>query len=118
MQIIIILFLLLILSILCYHLVFFYKRRTLIYDILQAWQQKLQKKGEIRFDGIGRYRHDYYLCFTKTNNYSTHIHLITDTPKLCYIAKKNNKHSKLYIIDMHKKPDKIVSEMLDVFYKL
>jgi len=117
MQIIILYILLFILSILCYHLYLFYQRRKFINNILEVWQKTI-KNGEIRFDGIGNYKYDYYLCFTKINNYSTHIHLITDTPHLFYIAKKNNKHSKLYTFDTSKKPETVVNEMLEIFYKL
>ena len=90
----------------------------LITGILYEWKEKI--KGNITFDGIGTNQNDYYLSLDDTNNYSTHIHLITNVSYcyLCYLAKKNNDHSKLYIIDINKKPSEIVDEMISNFNKL
>lgn len=101
------------LFILCIVLFYFYKKDNQIKDILYAWEQKVPN-GNITFDGIGDYKNDYYLSLDSNDNHSTHIHFITDTPNcyLCYVVKKHNKHSRLYIIDTNKDPSLIVDEML------
>ena len=107
------------LFILSFNLFFFYRKKILIANILYAWKQKLPD-GNITFDGIGKYKNDYYLALDKDGNFYTHIHFITDTTNcyLCYVAKKNNKHSPLYIIDTNEEPIIIVDKMIDIFNKL
>lgn len=110
-----ILFILFILNLILY---LFYKKQIIIKNILHAWKQKVND-GNITFDGIGNYKNDYYLSLDKDNDWSTHIHLFTDNKNcyLCYVAKKNNKYSSLYIIDTNKDASLIVDEMLSNFNK-
>ena len=114
----ILILLFILLSILSFNLFFFYRKKILVDNILYAWKEKL--KGNVTFDGMERYKNDYYLSLDSANNYSTHIHFITDAPNcyLCYIAKKNHNYSKLYIIDTNKEPSEIVDEMLNIFNKI
>ena len=102
--------------ILCFVLFYVYQKDNYIKQILYNWKRKV-KNGDITFDGIGNYNNDYYLSLTPKNNFYTHIHLITDNKQyyLCYVDKKNNKHSQLYIIDANKDPNIIVNEMLTNF---
>jgi len=94
-----------------------YRKDFLIKQILNEWKNRV-KSSNIDFDAYGDNINHYYLNLRETD-YDTHIHLITDSDEyyLCYIIKKNGKHSPLYIIDPNKDVHSIVDEMINNFYK-
>jgi len=99
----IIIFIILAISFLFYKTYVYYKKQTLIKEILQEWKEKTNG-GYIKLDEEGDYKNDYYLSINNTQNWDSHIHLIVYNCResaLCYLIKKNDNHSKLYNINMN-----------------
>lgn len=113
-----IILLLLIIVINLYLITFYYKKNDkniIINKILQDWKNKTNG-GHIKLDTDSRYKDDYYLSIYKTEDYHSHIHLIKTCDQsvfLCYIIKKDNKHSEVYIIDENKNTVVLVNEMIE-----
>jgi len=114
----IILPLLLIIIINLYLVTFYYnenQENIFIQKITQDWNNKTNG-GHIRLDKNGLYKDDYYLCVGHYHDRDSHIHLIKTCDQsefLCYIIKKDNKHSELYIINQNQHIDNLVNEMIE-----
>ena len=114
----IILLLLLIIVINLYLVKFYYNKNdknTIIKKIIQAWNNK-SNGGNVKEDKNGRYEGDIYLSINNHHDNDSHIHLIkrcAQSDFLCYIIKKDNKHSELYIIDENKNIEHLVNEMIE-----
>jgi hypothetical protein len=105
------LFLLLIIIINLCLVIFYYNKINLFNKIIEVWIDKTQ--GSVHFDKNGRYEGDCYLSIYNYKNDDSHIHLIKNCEQsnlLCYIIKKNNKHSNIYIIN--KNSYDIVNDMI------
>jgi hypothetical protein len=125
----IILPLILVIIFILYSLFIYFKRQIYIQQILDHWKI-MTHNGYIKLDNNGEYKGDYYLSLDD-ENYNTHIHFITNQehvelksnefspcPDLCYLVKRNDLHSKLYVIDQNKSPQQIVDEMLEKYNDL
>ena len=113
MYIILLLSLLIILNL--YLVIFYYNKNVFIQKIIQGWNNKTNG-GHIRLDKNGRYKDDYYLSIDNYHDNDDHIHLIKTCDQsdfLCYIIKKDNKHSELYFINENKNVYGIVNEMIE-----
>ena len=111
----IILLLLLIIILNLYLVTFYYNENEIIKKIIQGWNNKTNG-GNIKMDKNARYKDDYYLCIDNYHDSDSHIHLIKTCDQsdfLCYIIKKDNKHSELYVINENKNVHGIVSEMIE-----
>ena len=119
----IILLLLLIIIINLYLVTFYYnenKENIFIQKIIQGWNNKTNG-GNIRLDKNDRYKDDYYLSIYNYRDNDSHIHLIKTCDQsdfLCYIIKKDNKYSKLYLINENKNIDVLVNEMIENYNNL
>ncbi len=116
--IILLLGLIVLLLILLIYFIFLYRKEIFIKEILYEFKRRI-KKSNITFDGNGDYKNHYYLSFkVYENDFNTHIHFITDSDKyyLCYLIKKNGKHSPLYIIEPSEDIKLIVDKMIKNFY--
>lgn len=93
---------------------FYYNETKIIKKIIHDWIDKTNG-GHIRLDKNGSYKDDYYLSIYNFKNDDSHIHLIKNCEQsdLCYVIKKENKHSNLYIINQNKNVDDIVDEMIE-----
>lgn len=111
--------LIIILLILVYFGFEYYNRVYFIKKILFEWSIQTNK-GNITLDGNGRYKNDYYLSFSRTSDYYSHIHLIVDAYNcdLCYLVKKNNNHSILHKIDKNKNVKDIIKKMIDEYKEM
>jgi hypothetical protein len=113
----IILPLLLIIIINLYLVTFYYnenQENIFIQKIIQGWNNKTNG-GNIKMDENGKYEGDLYLSIDNYHDMDSHIHLfkICDQPGfMCYIIKKDNKHSEMYTIDENKNIDHLVNEMI------
>jgi hypothetical protein len=113
----IILILVLIITLNLYLVTFYYnenRENMFIRKIIQGWNNKTNG-GYIKLDSDGRYKDDYYLSIDNYPDTDSHIHLIKTCDQsefLCYIIKKADKHSKLYIINENKNIDDLVNEMI------
>ena len=97
------------------YLVTFYYKNVFVQKIIQGWKDKTNG-GNIRLDKNARYKDDYYLSLYNYKDDDSHIHLIKTCDQsdfLCYIIKKDNKHSELYVINENKNVHGIVSEMIE-----
>jgi hypothetical protein len=86
-----------------------------IQKIIQGWNNKTNG-GNIKMDEKGEYENDFYLSINNYHDMNSHIHVIKTCDQsefLCYIIKKDNKHSKLYIINQNKNVDEIVNDMIE-----
>jgi hypothetical protein len=86
-----------------------------IQKIIQGWNNKTNG-GYIKLDKNDLYKDDFYLSIHNYHDRDSHIHLIKTSDQsdhLCYIIKKDNKHSKLHIINENKNIDHIVYEMIE-----
>ena len=111
----IILLLLLIIILNLYLVNFYYAKNETIKKIIQGWNNKTNG-GHIRLDKNGLYKDDYYLSITNYRDSDSHIHLSKNCDQsdfLCYIIKKDNKNSELYVINENKNVHGIVSEMIE-----
>ena len=114
----IILLLLFFIIIFCLYLLINYcKKQMIIKEIIEQWKNKTGS-GYIKLDDNGDYEGDYYLSINNFDDRYSHIHLIATCNKsdLCYIIKKYNHHSQLYIIDINRNPNSILNEMIRNFY--
>ena len=113
----IILILVLIITLNLYLVTFYYnenRENMFIRKIIQGWNNKTNG-GYIKLDSDGRYKDDYYLSIDNYPDTDSHIHLIKTCDQsefLCYIIKKADKHSKLYIKNENKNIDDLVNEMI------
>jgi hypothetical protein len=113
----IILLLLLIIIINLYLVTFYYnenQENIFIQKIIQGWNNKTNG-GNIKLDKNDLYKDDLYLSIDNYHDMDSHIHLIKtcdESEFLCYIIKKDNKHSELYIINQNKNIDHLVNEMI------
>jgi hypothetical protein len=110
-----IILLLLLLIIINLYLVTFYYKNEFVQKIIQGWNNKTNG-GNIRLDKNGLYKDDYYLSMYNYKDDDSHIHLIKTCDQsdfLCYIIKKDGKHSKLYIVNENKNIDNLVNEMIE-----
>jgi len=114
--IILLLFFIIILN---FYLVNFYYNKNqeniFIQKIIQGWNNKTNG-GNIKMDEKGEYENDFYLSINNYHDMNSHIHVIKTCDQsefLCYIIKKDNKHSKLYIINQNKNVDEIVNDMIE-----
>jgi hypothetical protein len=116
----IILLLVLIITLNLYLVTFYYnenRKNMFIRKIIQGWNNKTNG-GYIKLDSDGRYKDDYYLSIDNYPDNDSHIHLIKmcdQSDFLCYIIKKADKHSKLYIINENKNIDDLVNEMIEKY---
>ena len=97
------------------YLVTFYYKNVFVQKIIQGWNNKTNG-GNIKMDKNARYKDDYYLCIDNYHDSDSHIHLIKTCDQsdfLCYIIKKDNKHSELYFINENKNSVQIVNEMIE-----
>ena len=111
----IILPLLLIIVVNLYLVNFYYAKNETIKKIIQGWNNKTNG-GNIKLDKHYRYKDDFYLSITNYRDSDSHIHLIKTCDQsdfLCYIIKKDDKYSELYVIDENKNIDHIVYEMIE-----
>ena len=111
----IILSLLLIIILNLYLVTFYYNENVFIQKIIQGWNNKTNG-GNIRLDKNGLYKNDYYLSIYNYRDNDSHIHLIKTCDQsdfLCYIIKKDDKYSELYVIDENKNIDNLVNEMIE-----
>ncbi len=116
----VILFIFIIIILLLYWGITYYKKKHFINYLLREWY-KQTNGGFIKYENnpISNYTGDYYLCIDKENtNHYSHIHLFITSKKydISYIIKRNNKHSKLYIIDKNKNVKSTVKEMIYNYY--
>jgi hypothetical protein len=116
----IILLLLLIIIINLYLVIFYYnenQENIFIQKIIQGWNNKTNG-GNIKLDKYDLYKNDLYLSVDKYHDMDSHIHLIKTCDQsefLCYIIKKDNKHSELYIINENQNIDNLVNEMIEKY---
>jgi hypothetical protein len=111
--IILLLFFIIILNL--YLVNFYYVKNETIKKIIQGWNNKTNG-GHIRLDKNGLYKDDYYLSIHNYRDSDSHIHLSKNCDQsdfLCYIIKKDNKNSDLYVIDENKNIDHLVDEMIE-----
>ena len=111
----IILPLLLIIVVNLYLVTFYYNENVFIQKIIQGWNNKTNG-GNIRLDKNGLYKDDYYLSIHNSKDDDSHIHLIKTCDQsdfLCYIIKKDNKHSELYFINENENSFHIVNNMIE-----
>jgi len=115
----IILLLLLIITLTLYLVTFYYNENdenVFIQKIIQGWIDKTNG-GYIKMDTNGLYKNDFYLSIDNYHDMDSHIHLIKTCDQsdfLCYIIKKDDKHSELYIIiNENKNIDLLVNEMIE-----
>jgi hypothetical protein len=111
----IILPLLLIIILNLYLVTFYYNENVFIQKIIQGWNNKTNG-GYIKLDKNDLYKDDFYLSIHNYHDRDSHIHLIKTCDQshlLCYIIKKDNKHSKLHIINENTNIDHIVYEMIE-----
>ena len=116
----IILLLLLIIIFNLYLVTSYYAKNNIIKKIIQFWNDKTNG-GHIRLDKNDRYKDDYYLSIYNYRDNDSHIHLIKTCDQsdfLCYIIKKDNKYSKLYLINENKNIDVLVNEMIENYNNL
>ena len=116
----IILLLLLIIIFNLYLVTSYYAKNNIIKKIIQVWNDKTNG-GHIRLDKNDRYKDDYYLSIYNYRDNDSHIHLIKTCDQsdfLCYIIKKDNKYSKLYLINENKNIDVLVNEMIENYNNL
>jgi len=121
--------LIIVVIILLYKLYQYYQKQKFISEINEEWQ-KITNGGSVEQDKYTNYKGDYYLSDNANNHYS-HIHLIINNDilkiphkyyntntcyNLCYMVKKYNLHSKLYIIDQNKTPKTIAEDMYRELY--
>ena len=113
---------------LLYKLYQYYQKQQFINEIIEEWQ-KLTNDGAVIKESDPIFKGDYYLS-NNTDNYYSHIHLIVvdkifKNPEenfkqtchnLCYMAKKYDLHSELYIIDQNKSPKTIAEDMYRELY--
>ena len=106
-------FVILAIGFLFYKTFIYYKKQTLIKKIIEEWKGATNG-GYIALDDEGEYKNDYYLSINNINNWNSHIHLMYNCHEsaLCYLIKKNDNHSRLYIIDMNNSAKKIVENMI------
>lgn len=92
----------------------YFINETLINGIIQEWKIKTNG-GYVKLDKHDNYKGDYYLSIYNLPNYHYHIHIIQDCTEgdLCYMIKKANLHSQIFIIEENKSPSKIVEEMIN-----
>ena len=114
--------------ILLYKLYQYYQKQKFISEINEEWK-KITNGGSVEQDKNNKFKGDYYLS-DNANDYYSHIHLIINNDilknpnksytntcyNLCYIVKKYNLHSKLYIIDQNKTPKTIAEDMYRELY--
>jgi hypothetical protein len=113
---------------LLYKLYRYYQKQKFINEIMEEWQ-KLTNGGAVIKESDPIFKGDYYLS-NNADNYYSHIHLIIvdeifKNPEenfkqtchnLCYMAKKYDLHSELYIIDQNKSPKTIAEDMYRELY--
>ncbi len=101
-----------------YLVTFYYNENhenVFIQKIIQGWNNKTNG-GYIKLDKNARYKDDYYLSIDNYHDNDGHIHLIKTCDQsdfLCYIIKKDNKHSELYFINENKNTFHVVNEMIE-----
>jgi hypothetical protein len=104
-----------------------YQKQKFINEIIEEWQKITN--GAVIKETDPTYKGDYYLS-DNANDYYSHIHLIINNNifknpdkrykdtcyNLCYMAKKYDLHSELYIIDQNKSPKTIAEDMYRELY--
>ena len=113
---------------LLYKLYQYYQKQKFISEINKEWK-KITNGGAVDKDTETIYKGDYYLSLNSDDYYS-HIHLIINNNifkipdenndvtcyNLCYMVKKYDLHSELYIIDQNKSPKTIAEDMYRELY--
>ena len=113
---------------LLYKLYQYYQKQQFINELIEEWQ-KITNGGNVKQDDHREFKGDYYLSLNSDDYYS-HIHLIINNNifkipdenndvtcyNLCYMVKKYDLHSELYIIDQNKSPKTIAEDMYRELY--
>ena len=113
---------------LLYKLYQYYQKQQFTNELIEEWQ-KITNGGAVEQDKYTDFKGDYYLS-NNADNYYSHIHLIINNDifkipdkrytytcyNLCYMTKKYDLHSELYIIDQNKSPKTIAEDMYRELY--